>query len=97
MDVLKDQWIATQPEENDITSYVLSLREHMEEGHEIAQQNWKKAQIKQNQWYDQHAREKATYLDIKFYYYYQIAHRSLKHSGKDHTGSKRELEVLTMS
>ena len=31
----------------------------MEEAHEIAQQNWKKAQIKQKQWYDQHAREKS--------------------------------------
>ena len=49
MDVLKDQWIATQPEENDITSYVLSLHQHMEEAHEIARQNWKKAQIKQKQ------------------------------------------------
>ena len=37
MDILKDQWIATQPEENDITSYVLSLHQHMEEAHEIAQ------------------------------------------------------------
>ena len=59
MDILKDQWIATQPEENDITSYVLSLRQRMEEAHEVAQQNWKKAQIKQKQWYDQHAREKS--------------------------------------
>ena len=59
MDILKDQWIATQPEQKDITSYVLSLRQRMEEAHEIAQQNWKKAQIKQKQWYDQHAREKS--------------------------------------
>ena len=36
MDVLKDHWIATQPEENDITSYVLSLRQRMEEAHETA-------------------------------------------------------------
>ena len=49
MDIMKDQWIATQPEENDNTSYVLSLHQHMEEAHEIAQQNWKKAQIKQKQ------------------------------------------------
>ena len=59
MDILKDQWIATQPEENNITTYVLSLRQHMEEAHEKAQQNWKKAQTKQKQWYDQHAREKS--------------------------------------
>ena len=59
MDILKDQWIATQPEENDITSYVLSLRQCMEEAHVIAQQNWKKVKIKQKQWYDQHAREKS--------------------------------------
>ena len=55
MDILKDQWIATQPEENDITSYVLSPRQCMEEAHVISQQNWKKAQTKQKQWYDQHA------------------------------------------
>ena len=59
MDILKDQWIAAQPEENDITSYVLSLCQCMEEAHEIVQQNWKKTQIKQKQWCDQHAREKS--------------------------------------
>ena len=59
MDILKDQWIATQPEENDITSFVLSVCQCMEEAHEIAQQNWKKAQLKQKQWYDHHAREKS--------------------------------------
>ena len=39
MDVLNDQWIATQQEEDDITSYVLSLCQCMEEAHEVARQN----------------------------------------------------------
>ena len=33
MDVLKDQWIATQSKENDITSYVLSLYQHIKEAY----------------------------------------------------------------
>ena len=37
----------------------MSLRQRIEEAHVLTQQNWKKAQIKQKQWYDQHAREKS--------------------------------------
>ena len=46
---MKAQWLTAQLEESNITSYIIL---HIEEAQEIAQQNWEKAQIKQQQWYD---------------------------------------------
>ena len=48
MDILKDQWIGTQPEKITLPPMFY---------HSV--NVWKKAQTKQKQWYDQHAREKS--------------------------------------
>ena len=94
MDILlKGQWIATQLEENDITSYVLLLHQRMEEHH----QNWKKAQTEQKQWYDWHVQEKSYIPGNQVLQLLPDSTQKFKAWWQGPYRIKKELEVSTMS
>ena len=56
LDVLRESWEASQRSEESVVSYVLSTREKLKEMSDIVQENLKKVQDKQKQWYDKDAR-----------------------------------------
>ena len=57
LDVLREQWITSEQEPNDIATYVTQLHDRMQKAKEIVQEHLQKAQNKQKTWYDQRARE----------------------------------------
>jgi len=57
LDVLREEWLPSQEEPNDIATYVTQLHERMQSAKDIVQHHLQQAQEKQKTWYDQKARE----------------------------------------
>ena len=56
MDVLRENWVPTTKEPNDIVGYVNKVHSKMKEINEEVLENLRRAQLKQKQWYDKHTR-----------------------------------------
>lgn len=60
LDVLRDSWEAHyKPTKQNILSYVLKMREQLQQSSALAHQNLKDSQVKQKAWYDQKARSRS--------------------------------------
>ncbi|KAL2102386.1 hypothetical protein ACEWY4_001554 [Coilia grayii] len=60
LDLLRDAWVTLKPQESDsVLSYVLKMRDKMEEMSGLVEDNMTKAQQNQARWYDQRARERS--------------------------------------
>ncbi|KAG5277592.1 hypothetical protein AALO_G00119390, partial [Alosa alosa] len=60
LDLLRDTWVTPKPQEQDsVLSYVLKMRQKMEEMATIVEDNMTKAQQIQARWYDQRARQRS--------------------------------------
>ena len=59
LDILKECWETPTKSSENIISYVLDMREKLEEMSELARENLQKSQVKQKTWYDHKAREQS--------------------------------------
>ena len=58
LDVLKENWEASERSSENVVSHILSVREKLEKMSEHVRQNLKQAQQLQKKWCDQHARSR---------------------------------------
>ncbi|KAI2648139.1 Transposon Ty3-I Gag-Pol polyprotein [Labeo rohita] len=58
LDMLKEGWTAEEPAQCSVASYILQMRDKLENFRNMAQENLQMAQKKQKVWYDKHARER---------------------------------------
>ena len=56
LDVSKEEWAASQKSEESVVSYVLKMRERLEDMKDLVQENVAARQMKQKRWYDARAR-----------------------------------------
>ena len=59
LDILKECWGTPTKSSENIISYVLDMKEKLEEMSELARENFQKSQVKQKTWYDCKAREQS--------------------------------------
>lgn len=59
LDLLKEQWESPSPSGEHVVSYVIKMREKLEQMAVLAHQHMKAAQTKQKTWYDKNARERS--------------------------------------
>ena len=57
LDVLKEEWTSSQPEPNDIATYVTQLHDRTRIARDLVQRHLQQVQRQQKRWYDQKARE----------------------------------------
>ena len=57
LDILKEAWIPEEEPRDDIAQYISRLHERMATATDLVHHHLQASQIKQKQWYDQHARE----------------------------------------
>ena len=57
LDVLQEEWIQNQEAETDILTYITNIRDRMGEAKEVVEENARRAQVKQKEYYNQKARE----------------------------------------
>ena len=57
LDILKEEWEASERSNESVVSHILRIRERMEMVQELVQENVKEAQKRQKKWYDRAARE----------------------------------------
>lgn len=58
LDMLKEGWMAEEPAQCSVASYILQMRDKLEKFRNMAQENLQVAQKKQKVWYDKHTRER---------------------------------------
>lgn len=58
LDVLKEAWTAEEPAQRSIASYILQMRDKLENFRTLARENLSAAQQRQKVWYNTHARER---------------------------------------
>ena len=59
LDILKECWETPTKSSENIISYVLDMREKLEEMSELVRENLQKSQVKQKTWYNRKAREQS--------------------------------------
>lgn len=57
LDVLKEEWEATEGSKESVVSHIIKVRERMQAMQELVRENVQEAQQKQKRWYDKTARE----------------------------------------
>ena len=57
LDVLKEEWEASEKSKESVISHILEIRERMEAMQEVVKENVEEAQKKQKKWYDRTARD----------------------------------------
>ena len=58
LDILRESWESSQKSDENIISYVLSIRDRLSKMAELVQENLSKAQARQKSWYDKNARDR---------------------------------------
>ena len=55
--MLQEEWMQNKEAESDVLTYITNIRNRMEEAREFVEENARRAQAKQKEYYDQKARE----------------------------------------